>query len=166
MTTPRNPATAPINWRNLIQAGRDLLNPQPAGIVPTDEHVRRAISNAYYAIFHALAQSNADALIGTPSDVAATAAWSRVYRGLDHTRAHRELQRHHQEFSAQGRHFAETFSQLQQFRHSADYDHTAVFTAQEATIHLGRAEAAILDYAQTATSERVYIATLTLIRPR
>ena len=166
MTTPSNPALAPINWRNLIQAGRDLLSPQPAGIVPTDEHVRRAISNAYYAIFPALAESNAVALIGTPSDPTATAAWSRVYRGLDHTRAHRELQRRHQEFSVQGRHFAETFSHLQRLRHSADYDHTTSFTAQEATRYIDRAEAAILGYAQVAESERVYIATLTLIRPR
>ena len=46
--------------------------------------------------------------------------------------------------------------QTQQFRHSADYDHVASFTTHEAT----------LDYTQTATGERVYIATLTLIRPR
>ena len=44
----------------------------------------------------------------------------------------------------------------QQFHHVADYDHAASFTTHEAT----------LDYTQTATGERVYIATLTLIRPR
>ena len=166
MTTPSSPAPAPINWRNLIQAGRDLLNPQPAGSIPTDEHVRRAISNAYYALFHALAESNAVALIGRPSDPGTMAAWSRVYRGLDHTRAQRELQRHRQEFSVRAKDFAETFSNMQQFRHSADYDHTAAFTVQEAMRYLNQAEAAIIDYTQTAMNERVYIATLTLIRPR
>ena len=166
MTTPSSSPPSPIDWRNLIQAGRDLLNPQQLGNSPTDEHIRRAISNAYYALFHALSESNAAALIGTPSDAATTAAWSRVYRGIDHVRAHRELQRHQSEFSVQAQGFAKTFSDMQGFRHLADYDHAASFTAQGATNHLDRAEAAILDYTQTAMSEQVYIATLTLIRPR
>ena len=166
MTTQGSPPPVPIDWRNLIQAGRDRLNPQQVGNTPTREHVRRAISDAYYAMFHALAESNAAALIGAPSDAATTAAWSRVYRGLDHARAHRELQRHQQEFSVQAQDFAETFSDMQGFRHLADYDHTASFTAHGAMAYLDRVETAILDYTQTATSERVYIATLTLIRPR
>lgn len=166
MTTPSSSPPAPIDWQNLIQAGRDLLNPQQVGNIPTDEHIRRAISNAYYALFHALAESNAAALIGTPSDATSTAAWSRVYRGLDHVRAHRELQRHQREFSVQAQDFAETFSNMQGLRHLADYDHAAGFTGQEATAYLDRAEAEISDYTQTATSERVYIATLTLMRPR
>ena len=166
MTTAISPTPASLDWRNLIQSGRDLLNPLPAGNFPTDEHIRRAVSNAYYAMFHALAQSNASALVGSPSDGATAAAWSRAYRGLDHTTARRELQRHRQEFSAQAQAFANNFSDMQQFRHSADYDHTAGFTAQEAIAYLDRAQAVILDYTQTALSERVYIATLTLIRPR
>ena len=166
MTAPGRPTPAPVDWRNLIQAGRDLLNPQPTGNLPTDEHVRRAISNAYYAMFHALAEGNASALVGSPSDSPTAAAWSRVYRGLDHATARRELQRHRHDFSRRTQHFAETFGDMQQFRHSADYDHTAGFTTQEAIAYLDRAEAAILDYTQTALSERVYIATLTLIRSR
>ena len=166
MTTTSSSPPVPIDWRNLIQAGRDLLNPHPAGSSPTDEHVRRAISNAYYALFHALAESNAAALIGKPGDPATTAAWSRVYRGLDHARASRELLRHRQEFSVQARDFAETFSNMQELRHMADYDLSAEFTTHEAMDYLDRAETAILDYAQVVATERAYIATLTLIRPR
>ncbi len=80
MTTPASLPPTPIDWRNLIQAGRDLLNPQQTGLAATDEHVRRAVSNAYYALFHALADSNANALIGSPNDVATAAAWSRIFR--------------------------------------------------------------------------------------
>ena len=132
MTAPGSSPPIPIDWRNLIQAGRNLLNPQQVGTIPTREHVRRAISNAYYAQFHALAESNAAALVGTPSDAATTAAWSRVYRGLDHARAHRELQRRQPEFSVQAQGFAKTFCDMQRFRHLADYDHAASFTAHEA----------------------------------
>ena len=166
MTTATGPTPAPLDWRNLIQAGRDLLNPQPAGSSPTDEHIRRAVSNAYYAMFHALAESNASVLIGSPNNGVTIAAWSRVYRGLDHATARRELQRHRQDFPVQARRFARTFSDMQQLRHSADYDPTAGFNVQEAIAYLDLAEAAILDYTQTAPSERVYVAAVTLIRPR
>ncbi len=103
MTAPGSPSATAVDWRNLIQAGRDLINPQQPGSSATDEHVRRAASNAYYALFHALAESNASALIGAPSDPLTASAWSRVYRGLDHVTARRELQRHRQEFSAPAR---------------------------------------------------------------
>ena len=85
MTQPGNAMPRAISWRNLIFAGRDLLNPQRNGEPPTDEHVRRAISSGYYGLFHALASSNADVLIGTPHDPINVAAWTRVYHGLGFT---------------------------------------------------------------------------------
>ena len=48
MTAPDSAPPTPVDWRNLIQAGRDLLKPQQLGQFPTDEHVRRAVSNIYY----------------------------------------------------------------------------------------------------------------------
>ena len=166
MTTPGSPPPTAIDWRSLLQAGRDLLNPQQMGHAATNEHVRRAISNGYYALFHALAASNANALIGSPNDAETTAAWSRAYRGLDHTTARRELQRHRQEFSVETRNFADTFGDMQELRHLADYDHNAAFSINQASVALDRAEAAINRYSQVALGERVYIATLTLIRSR
>ena len=162
MTTPPNA----FNWRNLIQVGRDLPQQQTNANPATDEHIRRAISSAYYATFHALAGSNADALIGVPHDSITAAAWSRVYRGLDHGNARRELRRHRQELSAAGRVFADTFQNLQDRRHSADFDHTALFTANQPTVWLAEAEVAIIDYSQVDRDERAYIGTLTLIRGR
>jgi uncharacterized protein (UPF0332 family) len=166
MTPPANLPPNAISWQNLINAGRNLLNPQRIGDLPTDEHIRRAISSAYYALFHSLATSNADALIGAPQDRITAAAWSRVYRGLDHGTARRELQRHRQEVSAGSQIFADIFQDLQNRRHSADYDHNAVFTGNEATIWLAEAEVAIIDYMQIDLNERAYIAALTLIRGR
>lgn len=155
-----------INWQNLIDAGRDLIDPRRTSTEPTAEHIRKAISSAYYALFHALAGSNAESLIGIPHDPITTAAWSRVYRGLDHGTARRELQRQRHEFSAAAKVLAETFQDLQNRRHSADYNHSAVFTRQQAAIWLADAETAIMDYLQTDRGERAYIATLTLIRGR
>lgn len=61
MTTPGSLAPNPIDWRNLIQAGRDLLNQQLTGHTLTREHARRAISIGA-------------GLIGTPTHAASTRA--------------------------------------------------------------------------------------------
>ena len=164
MTRPAYPSPNAINWYNLINAGRSLLNPQRNGNPPTDEHIRRAISSAYYALFHALATSNADVLIGPPQDQKTAEAWTRVYRSLNHGPARQALRRHRQEFSLGSQIFADTFSDLQNQRHSADYDPNAVFTGNQPTIWLAEAEVAIIDYLQVDRSERAYIAALTLIR--
>ena len=71
MTTSAQPAfqsPEPISWTDLIAAGRATLIPQPAATQPTQAAIRRAISTAYYAAFHALTTSNADALIGPVHD--------------------------------------------------------------------------------------------------
>jgi uncharacterized protein (UPF0332 family) len=46
---------------------------------PKQVDLRRAISSAYYACFHALAKSCADSLIGT-KNVGNQAAWAQAYR--------------------------------------------------------------------------------------
>ena len=48
-----------MDWIELIGAGRLLASGQPS-----QEALRRAISTAYYAMFHALATSNADLIVG------------------------------------------------------------------------------------------------------
>ena len=166
MTTLPSPTLAPIAWDNLIQAGRDLLGPMPSERLPTHEHVRRAASNAYYAMFNALAESNATALVGLSTKPTTATAWARIYRGLDHTTARRALQSNLQNFSAPARRFTRAFVDLQQIRHSADYDPNAAFTASDGAMHLDKAESAILSFAQISPDERLLIATLTLVRSR
>lgn len=74
----------PINWAVLIAAGRATLIPQPPEVQPAAGAIRRSISTAYYAAFHALAASNADAIVGPALDPLTAAAWIRIYRGLNH----------------------------------------------------------------------------------
>jgi hypothetical protein len=82
---------------------------------------RRAISTAYYALFHALADLCANELVGsrkTKSD-----AWRRTYRALEHGPAKAallELSRRNNDPSLAR--LSEAFVALQQFRHDADYD--------------------------------------------
>ena len=71
-----------MDWEVLIVSSRALASPIPPDDQPKDEALRRAISTAYYAMFHALATSNADCIVGPPRDTMASHAWDRVYRGL------------------------------------------------------------------------------------
>jgi uncharacterized protein (UPF0332 family) len=80
--------------------------------------IRRAISSAYYALFHALCYVCADGLVG----------WSRkeefepIYRSLEHASARRLLR--HPDAKALGaavERVGTTFAELQDLRHEADY---------------------------------------------
>ena len=166
MTTAALQPPAPIDWRELITAGRATLTPQPPATQPNPGAARRAVSTAYYAAFHALTTSNADVLIGTPADPLTTDAWIRIYRRLDHGHAREQLGQNRHNFSAQARTFADLFLDLQNERHNADYNPVATFTPQTATNWLNNTEAAITDFLQTSTRERAAIAVLTLIRTR
>ena len=100
MTTPAAQPPEPIDWRDLIATGRVTLIPQSPGTQPGAAALRRAVSTAYYAMFHALAASNADALMGTPNDELTTDAWVQIYRGLNHNQTRAQLQQNQARMSA------------------------------------------------------------------
>ncbi len=53
-------------------------------IGPVDAHLRRAVSTAYYALFHKAVSAAAERLVGT--DKLHTAAYRLIYRAYDHRR--------------------------------------------------------------------------------
>ena len=74
-----------MDWVELLRASRLLAAGQPS-----QEALRRAVSTAYYAMFHALANSNAD-LIAGPRTPANQSNWTAIYRSLRHYRAENPL---------------------------------------------------------------------------
>ena len=84
-----------MNWRNLMDTARQIVGhtePQPRGR-PRQELLKAAVNRAYYAMFHALCQNNADALVGRSTDATTRLAWTRTYRSLDHRLAMNRLTR-------------------------------------------------------------------------
>lgn len=130
------------------------------------DSIRRSVSTAYYAMFHALAASNADCLVGTPQSGLDQHAWLRDYRGLDRRDARRNLNQDRQLFSPPVQRFIETFGELQDARDVADYDPSRVITPSEATHWIGRAGAAIAEFVLVDRSERTAVAVQALIRRR
>lgn len=161
----RQPLTA-IDWQELIAAARASLAPASSGTGPSTEVVRRAVSTAYYAAFHALTASNADSLIRQPQNTLTRQAWTRTYKALDHRLAREQLQANRQDLAPQAQVFADVFRDLRNERYNADYNPQATVTVQMAANWINRTEAAVRSYLQLSTDTRAAIAMLTLTRSR
>lgn len=59
---------------------------------PKQANLRRAVSASYYAVFHALCRSNADALVGKGA-ARPTRAWMQTYRALDHAQQRADVKK-------------------------------------------------------------------------
>jgi len=129
-------------------------------------YLRRAVSDAYYALFHALAFACANNLVGvTKRD---SAAWRRIYRGLEHGRAKEEFGRAetralHQNIARIGA----AFKQLQEARHMADYDPaTTLRRRSDAEALIGIAETAISDLDTLPADMALELGAYLLVRKR
>lgn len=149
-----------VSWQGLLASSHQ------AAASGLDESIRRSVSTAYYAMFHALAASNADCLVGAPQSGLDRHAWLRTYRGLDHRDARRNLSQELQLFSPPVQRFIDTFGELQDARHAADYDPSRVITPSESTHWIDRAAAAIGEFVRVDRSERTAVAIQALIRRR
>lgn len=125
--------------RQLLQRARKSLDGSRR---QKSVELRRAISDAYYALFHAIARSNADALI--VSTRRASQPWSNFYRALNHGQAKDAFKKKGKDVNFAS--ISTAFIDLQAARHTADYDPNNVYKRRadvEALIVL--AENAILE---------------------
>lgn len=157
-----------MNWRNLMDTARDLAGqtqaPSPGR--PRQEPLKRAVSSAYYAMFHALCRSNADALVGARNDRTGRLAWIRTYRALDHRQARTRLTRVQQEVPVPVRNFAATFTTLQEKRHEADYNPHSRFTRPQVLDLLDAADAAMQEFLRMPRGQLRSVAALVLMQDR
>ena len=147
-----------MNWEQLIAISRMLAQPPEQGEArgrPQQARLRRAISTAYYAMFHALAESNANMLIGASNDLRNSPEWVRTYRALDHGRARSQMiSSAINQFPDGIFDFAETFVYLQELRHDADYNPLSVFTRSEVTTTIIRAKEAVERFIEISARDR------------
>ena len=146
-----------IDPNELLDTCRKLA-PQSADPPPTQADLRRAISTAYYAVFHTLAASNAELIAGQPQSSMSAYAWERVYRRLDHGRARNNLRAVLNLLSPSGEFFASTFIELQDLRQEADYDPNFSITRTRTRNIIAQAETAIRNFALLSQEERRLLA--------
>ena len=152
-----------MNSRDLMEAARALTESGCGR--PTQARLRRAVSTAYYAMFHCLAASAADLFIGRTRGP----AWHRAYRALEHGRA-RSACRQGQtmpEFPEEIRNFADVFVMLQMERQRADYAlDTDAYQKSDVLRYIASAELAISQFAQADVEARRGFAAHVLFRQR
>ena len=149
-----------MDWVELIRASRLL-----AGGQPSQEALRRAVSTAYYAMFHALATSNADLIVGTKVQ-ANQSNWIATYRSLRHFRAENPLHGWPHLFSQPIRGFAVVIAGIKRQRENADYNPVVNFAHNQVITWIDRAEQAIIAFNAASPQERSMVAIATLAGQR
>jgi len=150
-----------IDPQELIDTCRNLLTPPTS-----DADLRRAISTAYYALFHALAASNAELIAGQPGSARSTHAWDRTYRRLEHGRARNNLSANRNLISQDGDEFVRIFIEAQGHRLQADYDPNAQINISLAMHLIAQADATIRNFAQLTEEERRFLAAQSMFDSR
>jgi uncharacterized protein (UPF0332 family) len=151
---------------DLIRTARRLSRGRSRGR-PRQADLRRAVSTAYYALFHALCRLCADALIGTGAS-RNRPAWKQVYRALEHRDCKKRCSGNllQKGFPAEVQHFCEIFVQLQDKRHKADYAPDAYFTLSNVEQDIFYAEEAIHGIAALSAQDKKAFAIWVLLKQR
>ncbi len=136
-----------MNPVEFIALARTLVSGVIAGsAAPASQtELRRALSCAYYAMFHTVALSNANTLIGASPADQQRWAWQQTYRAADHRPTRNKLSGASLagRFPAAVRVFGEVFRDAQQARHAADYDPHRAFSPTDTSGLIDRIENAI-----------------------
>ena len=156
-----------LDWRHLFDTARVLAGVSGSAAAPgrpRQAMLKRAVSTAYYAMFHALCASNADALVGASRSGDELDLWVQAYRALDHRLAKDRLvsyRRH--SLMPEIRDFANVFGSLQANRLDADYNPRSVFTRSQAVRLIDGAEAVTVVFDNITARQRRLLATHLLV---
>jgi hypothetical protein len=166
-----------LNPDHLFEQAEQLVEPPPAG-PPRQVDIRRAISAAYYGVFHATLTAAADQFIGVTKRN--SSLYALVYRSVDH-RWYREvcvevkksqLPDKYQQYVASGgfgsnlQAFATAAIELQEKRLAADYDPSVRVKRSDALLAVKAARGALVRFNTADADAREAFLGLLLFRPR
>ena len=152
---------------DLIKTARRLSDPRGSK-KPRQSDLKRAVSTAYYAIFHTLCRNCADCLIGKTKASRSEPAWRQAYRAVEHSHAKNQCKNKAilAKFPQDIQNFAELFTALQEKRHAADYDPLSRFDKLEANGMADAAERAINRFHKANIKDRRAFAAWTAMKTR
>ncbi len=138
---------------------------------PKQAELGRAISTAYYAMFHTLAKHSADLMVGSTSKSRSNEAWRQLYRSLDHG----EVKKRHSQnpykrilkrFPQGLQDFTSQFVKMQRLRHAADYDPLERFSRSTVVQLIEETRTAIAQFEAVSRKDRIAFAAFVLHRVR
>jgi hypothetical protein len=166
-----------LNPEHLFEQAENLRSPPPAGR-PRQADIRRAISTAYYGVFHATVTAAADQFVGVTKS--STSQYGLVYRSVDHGALrtlceevkkpalaakyapHGPLSGFGPDIAA----FASAVLELQQKRHAADYAPLIRVLTSDAIVAVRMARAALTRFNNASPARREAFLSLLLFPPR
>lgn len=162
-----------INSDHLLDQAEKLAAPPSTGR-PRQADLRRAISTAYYALFHAALTAAADYVIGASKRT--TEQYTLAYRSINHGPLRNLCQACSNPNSYKDHFphglgkelavFATAISELQEERHSADYDPRYVVASTAAVFAVRQARAALDSFRAASEEQRNAFLALLLFPPR
>ena len=175
-----------MNWRmpilnpdHLFEQAEKLAKSPSAG-APRQVDLRRAVSAAYYGLFHAILASAADQFIGTTSASRKSGQYALVYRSVDHG-ALRNLCIEVKKATPSAKYapyappngfgqsllaFSIAFLELQEKRHNCDYNPLIRLKSSDAGLAVSTARRALRKFRRTPRERRDIFLTLLLFPPR
>lgn len=135
--------------QDLLRQAEHLLNYE--GAAASQASLRRSVSTAYYALFHLLIEDAANRWPGTPE------ARTAMERGFKHSTMRsvsmefgpagwKDRRGNRQAVPVALQRVAKSFAQLQEARHTADYDNSRFWRQTEVLESLERCQAAFEDW--------------------
>jgi len=126
------------------------------GSKPRQSELRRAVSSAYYAMFHCICQTYADVLSGASPKNRNNKAWLQAYRSISHHQIlscckRKDIQ---QDFPPEIQKFCVEFDRLQLMRYNADYNPDETFYRSLVLKNIEDARKAIIAFTKTKISDR------------
>ena len=161
MTTGQFQPPSPLQPAALIDSAHHAVSNAPPG-GPSRETIHRAISTAYYAVFHAICASNATVQHGNPTNAATAQNWTDTYREMRHGFAPSNLSQHLFSLTQDARIMANSFIDLKNARETADYDPNRLFTTGEANFWIDEASYALSALQAMTPADRQTFRNITL----
>ena len=158
-----------MNPEDLIRIARGLAGGAISGNIgrPRQAELRRAVSAAYYALFHALARCCADTLVGATPAIRNGPAWTQTYRALEHGYAKNQCLRPAiRGFPPEIREFGKMFAEMQRNRNIADYATESELSRAETMRLINQIEDVIADFATAPAAVRRAFSAYVLLRVR
>ena len=130
--------------------------------------INRAVSTAYYALFHALAAECAARTVGVPRSHRYWQIVTPIHRALDHGYTRKVFERLVKDHMTPDllKQVGDTFLDLQSARHSADYDPSSRQSRQKAADLIAETRQAMDALRSLPREDRLILAVQLITKPR
>ncbi len=159
-----------MNPADLIRIARGLASGEVGGRRgrPAQADLCRAVSAAYYALFHTLARCCADLLAGSARQNRSQQAWRQIYRALEHGAARDRCKNTGimSRFAPEVQRFGDLFVKMQELRHAADYDPSARLSRNQVRLIIDETERTISQFNAAGRGQKRAFAVWVLLRSR